>query len=169
MTDTSSERSSSRGWQAAGRKAELRIHWVNVGKGQASHIAALELAYEDEADVLCIQEPYTCNDTKTQNHPGYDCYAPTSSWGYGNSAQKEAERPRVLTYVRKEDDLQTQQRQSLGNRNILWIEVNDYLILNIYQQPRREDTLNYVINLSPPTKCVVGGDFNVQHDMFEPG
>ncbi|EDN09820.1 predicted protein [Histoplasma mississippiense (nom. inval.)] len=29
--------------------------------------------------------------------------------------------------------------------------------------------MDYLINLSPPARCLIGGDINVQHDAFEPG
>ena len=29
-------------------------------------------------DVICVQEPASYPGTKTQNHPGYDCYAPVT-------------------------------------------------------------------------------------------
>ena len=31
------------------------------------------------------------------------------------------------------------------------------------------EVIDYVTHLSPPSKCLVGGDFNAWHDMFEPG
>ena len=118
-------------------------------------------------DVICVQEPYTHPGTKTQNHPGYDCYAPVDSWD--SVEQREAERPRVMTYVRKGAGLRTQQRRPIHSRDLLWIDVNGYAILNAYRQPLSPDVIDYVTHLAPPANCLVGGDFNVWHDTFEPG
>ena len=62
----------------AGR--DLQVCWANVAKGQPSHITILQVAFTEKIDVICIQEPSTYPGTRTQNHPGYDCYAPIESW-----------------------------------------------------------------------------------------
>ena len=123
--------------------------------------------------MICIQEPSTYPGTRTQNHPGYDCYAPIESWESTDATQREAERPRVITYVRKGAGLRTQQRCLIHNRDLLWLDVNGYAILNVYRMPVREpvpnDIIHYITHLSPPPSCLIGGDFNALHDMFEPG
>ena len=120
-------------------------------------------------DVICIQEPFTFPGTKTQNHPGYDCYAPVSFWDSIDAAQREAERPRVMTYVRKGVGLRTQQRRPICSRDLLWIDVNGFAILNVYRQPLSLEVIQYITHLVLPSNCLVGGDFNVRHDIFEPG
>jgi hypothetical protein len=70
-------------------------------------------------DVVCVQEPYTAPGTRTQNHPSYDYYAPIDSWDSTEEAQREAERPRVMTYVRKGAGLRTQQRRPIQSRDLL--------------------------------------------------
>ena len=62
------------------RNRDLQVCWANVGKGAPSHITILQTAFTENMDVVCIQEPYTHPGTKTQNHPGFDCYAPVDSW-----------------------------------------------------------------------------------------
>jgi hypothetical protein len=52
---------------------------------------------------------------------------------------------------------------------MLWIDVNSFAILNIYRQPLSLQVLEYVTHLTPPSNCLIGGDFNAWHDMFEPG
>ena len=73
-----------------------------------------------------------------------------------------------MTYVRKGAGLKTQQRRPIHSRDMLWLDVNGYSILNVYRQPFQLEVIEYVTHLSPPTKCLVGGDFNAWHDMFEP-
>lgn len=78
-----------------------------------------------------------------------------------------------MTYVRKGAGLRTQQRCPIHNRDLLWLDVNGYAILNVYRIPVREpvpnDIIHYITHLSPPPSCLIGGDFNAPHDMFEPG
>jgi ribonuclease HI len=120
-------------------------------------------------DVVCVQEPFTFPGSRTQNHPGYDCYAPVDSWDSEDPEEREAERPRVMTYVRKGAGLKTQQRRLIHSRDMLWIDVNGYAILNAYRQPLSLEVIDYVTHLAPPSNCLVGGDFNSWHDTFEPG
>ena len=60
-------------------------------------------------------------------------------------------------------------RLLLDNRDLLWVNVNIISILNVYTQPKILHVLGYVTHLTPPQCCVVGEDFNVKHDAFEPG
>jgi hypothetical protein len=74
-----------------------------------------------------------------------------------------------LTYIRKSLDLRIQQRHSVHSKDLLWLDVNSYLILNTYRQPGTDLVIDYVTKLVPPSRCIVEGDFNVHHDFFEPG
>jgi len=146
----------------------LTVAWANVRKQRDSHIIILQLCFSERIDVICVQEPSVYLDSKTQNHPGYDLYAPVPTWGEGTEREREAQRPRVMTYVRKGKGLVTEQRQSIS-RDLLWVVVNDRPILNLYRQPTTPQVIDYIKNLVPPENCLIGGDFNVQHDMFNPG
>src|ERR1700712_862282 len=150
-------------------RTDLDVCWANVGKGQPKHIAILDSCFREKIDVLCVQEPWTAPGTRIQNHPAYDLYAPIDSWDETDPLLAEAQRPRVLTYVRKGAGLKPQQRRSIKNRDLLWLNVNTYSILNVYRQPNTNAVLDYVIHLEPPPNCLIGGDFNVWHDTFEPG
>jgi hypothetical protein len=96
-------------------------------------------------------------------------YAPADSWDWQNLDQKEEVRPKVLTYVRKSTDIKAQQSRPLKSNDLLWLNVNRFSILNIYRQPGNDIVLNYIINLDPLDKCLVGGDFNAYYDHFKPG
>ncbi|KAI0992832.1 hypothetical protein K3495_g15351, partial [Podosphaera aphanis] len=110
------------------------------------------------------------NNSRTQTHPGYDLYAPVDSWGMdGTNCALMDERPRVLTYTKKGAGLYVQQRRPVQSRDLLWITVNDYHILNAYRQPTTNEVIDYVTHLAAPNNCLVGGDFNVHHAIFEPG
>jgi ribonuclease HI len=148
---------------------DLLICWANVGKIGPAHNSILNVALEEGIDVLCVQEPWTETGTKTQTNPAFYLYAPVDSWDWEDLEQKELARPRVLTYVRKSPDLGIQQRRPIQSRDLLWLNVNGYSILNAYRQPGTDSVIDYVTKLVPPPKCLIGGDFNVHHDFFEPG
>ena len=74
-----------------------------------------------------------------------------------------------MTYMRKSPNLRIQQRRLIQSRDLLWLNVNGYSILNAYRQPSTNLVIDYVTKLVPPPKCVIGGDFNVHYDFFEPG
>ena len=149
------------------RPRDLRIGWVHVGKRSPCHIAALQIAYDNDLDVLCVQEPYTCNNTRTSTHPGFSHHQPVHEWI--NPFQERGTRPRVMTYTRIGAELQLAPRLSLENRDLLWIDVNGISILNVYRQPQDPYVIEYTTHLTPPPRCVAGGDFNAKHDTFEPG
>lgn len=146
---------------------DLQVLWANVARGDP-HDVVLNAGFSAGMDVLCIQEPWTGAGTKTKTHNAYDLYAPIPSWDKTGPGEHLAERPRVLTYVRKGSGLRTEQRQLMGSRDMLWIDVNGYSILNIYRDKNLDDVMDYVTHLTPTAKCLVGGDFNCQHEMFEP-
>ena len=151
------------------KQRDIQICWANVGKSTSCHITLLQIAYTEGIDIICVQEPFTFPGSRTQNHPGYDCYAPVDSWNSKHAETREAERPRVMTYIRKGAGLKTQQRRPIQSRDLLWLDVNNFPILNAYRQPTTNQVIDYVAHLAPPSNCVVGGDFNAWNDMFEPG
>jgi hypothetical protein len=148
---------------------DLRVGWANVGKSQPCHITILHLGHTEKLDILCIQEPWTSTGTRTQNHPGYDCYAPVDTWETDDIVAWEARRPRVMTYIRKGAGIRTQQRRSVQSRDLLWVEANGFSILNVYRCLHTVEALDYTTHLAVEAETLVGGDFNVRHEMFEPG
>src|SRR5579871_4856543 len=129
------------------KNRDLQVCWANTGKGMPSHTTILHIADTEKIDVVCIQEPWTLPGSKTQNHPAYDCYAPTDSWDSEDLDQREAERPRVMTYARKGASLKTQQRRPIHSRDMLWLDVNGYPILNVYRQPLKLEVIDYITHL----------------------
>jgi hypothetical protein len=94
--------------QQPSKSRDLQVYWANTSKGMPLHTTILHTAATEKIDVVCIQEPWTLPGSKTQSHPGYDCYAPIDSWDSEDLDQREAERPRVMTYIRKGASLKTQ-------------------------------------------------------------
>ena len=138
--------------------------WANIGKGFEHHVTLLQQAFEEKSDVVCIQEPWTGHNSRTQSHPGFDLYTPVDNWGNDDLTLREKERPRVLTYVRRGAGLKTQQKRPVQSRDLLWVEVNGFSILNVYRIsiPGEMDEMDYVIGLQPLGNCLVGGDLNAQ-------
>ncbi|RAL59631.1 hypothetical protein DID88_006490 [Monilinia fructigena] len=147
----------------------ITVAWANVGKGAGAHSVLLQLAYENGVDVVCVQEPWSSPGTKTQNHPAYECYAPYDSWEAEEATEREAERPRTMSYIRRGAAIQAQQRRGERNRDVVWLEVNGYHIVNIYREPNTMAMINYTIGIIPGPRTLVGGDFNAKHDTYEPG
>ncbi|RAL58155.1 hypothetical protein DID88_002359 [Monilinia fructigena] len=147
----------------------LKVAWANVGRSGPAHIALLQLAFEEGADVVCVQEPSVYPGTRTQNHPAYECYAPVDAWERVLTAEREAERPRAMSYTRKAANLITQQRRNGDDRDIVWLEVNGFHIVNVYREPSTRRIIDYITSIQVPPNFLIGGDFNAKHDMFEPG
>jgi hypothetical protein len=74
-----------------------------------------------------------------------------------------------MTYVRKDYRLKSEVIFLRINRDLLWVKVNSYLILNVYQQPASNGALQYVTSCTPPPLSIVGGDLNARHPAFELG
>ncbi|KAF2844196.1 hypothetical protein T440DRAFT_410672, partial [Plenodomus tracheiphilus IPT5] len=83
-------------------------------------------------DVVCVQEPFTCANSKTSTHPGYRHLAPISTWD--TPSAPGSARPRVMTYIRKGHHIRLQTRESLNHQDLLWTVVNGVAILNCYRQ-----------------------------------
>ena len=155
------------GANALNRNSQLRISWMNVARSSPCHIAALQLSWDAEIDIICVQEPFTMVGTRTSTHPGYHLISPVISWNDPHTLEQD--RPRVLTYIRKVPGLSAEIVHPRLSRDLLWVKANGYRILNFYRQPLDHSTLDYIASLTPPPNCVIGGDLNARHEMFEPG
>lgn len=61
------------------RPGDLTVSWSNVGRRSDCHDASLSLAFDEQIDVVCVQEPWTGNGLKTKSHSGYHKYAPVDT------------------------------------------------------------------------------------------
>lgn len=160
----------------APKQSGLTIVWVNVGKGPQTHAILMDECARRGADIVNVQEPWTGHDSKTIRHGEYDLFAPVTSWGGDTTrqdnrarAQLQTNRPRALTYVRKDVQLRATQTALSGCRDIVWIDVNGVEVCNIYRAPGCEDALKELLDCQPRAKSVVGGDFNLVASVCEPG
>ena len=145
------------------KERELLVAWCNVAKGRAQHITLLQLCWARGVDVVHVQEPSVGKDTTTQNHPGYESYAPMDSWN------GLLDGPRVMSYVRRGKRINAQQKRPIDTRDINCLVVNGRLMMNIYRCPRTDPVLDFAINFDYRPNSIVGGDWNLCHPMFEPG
>lgn len=92
----------------------------------------------------------------------YDKYSPVTSW------DRKERGPRILLYVKQ--GLQAEQKLTIpGTRDVLWVEVNGFPVIACYRQPRTDTVIDYLTNLQVPPNCLIGGDLNAQHLIFDPG
>lgn len=81
----------------------------------------------------------------------------------------EEDRPRVMTYVRKKSRLGITLRRPVVSRDLLWLEINGYSILNYYRAPGDATVVDFLTELDPPPNCLAMGDANAKHPDWEPG
>ncbi|OWT42476.1 reverse transcriptase [Pochonia chlamydosporia 170] len=144
----------------------LKIFQANVDKGEGAHCAALQLAFQEGYNIVLIQEPNTSYNAqkglcRTQHHPGFLCFSPVDSW------TNNITRPRVLTYVRIARNIQAEQLLPARHRDLLWVKVNGTVILNIYNRPEEETSLDVIESWTPPNRCIVAGDMNAFHPSWQ--
>jgi hypothetical protein len=143
----------------------LRVFQANVAKASPGHDCALALADSERFDIVLLQEPWTtARDSKclTKTHPAYDTFSPVDSWD-------ESARPRVVTYVRKGGDLLLNQMRPSSSRDILWLVVNNIVVVNFYRQPGLDDALDELLKWIIPSSCLIAGDFNEKHLTWQSG
>ena len=62
---------------------QLSILQINVDKGATQYDIALSSAYNEQTDVVLIQEPYISRDLSRRipkRHPSYNCFTPIDDW-----------------------------------------------------------------------------------------
>ncbi|KAJ3499512.1 hypothetical protein NLG97_g286 [Lecanicillium saksenae] len=134
--------------------------------GRRDDDCALALADAEKYDVVLLQEPWTARrDTRclTKTHPAYDTFSPIDSWENNDT------RPRVMTYVRRDERLRADQQRPVSTRDIIWITINDTVIVNFYRQPDTNIALDTLLSWQAPRKCLVAGDFNARHHSWQTG
>jgi hypothetical protein len=158
----------------------LTVLQINVGKGSSQYEIALSHAFSEKIDILLVQEPYIYRDLTrriTTRHPAYKCFTPIDDW--------TTERPRVLSYIRKQARLQTIQlcplaADSPARPDTLFLHITNpagatLLLVNAYNAPpgliRPNETVNALTQLPvslflQPTLLV--GDFNLHYLLWQP-
>jgi hypothetical protein len=160
--------------------SQLTILQINVDNGALQHEIALSSAYDEQIDVVLIQEPYISRDLSrriTKRHPSFNCFTPIDDWA--NS------QPRVLTYIRKGAGLRTTQiRPDIPDQtalpDLLFLQIQapsgqSLLILNVYNAPPgciRPGLAAQALTSLPPAflsqPLFLAGDLNLLHRSWQP-
>ncbi|KAE8218636.1 hypothetical protein CF326_g9121, partial [Tilletia indica] len=149
---------------------------ANVGRSGPTTEAVLQLAYENGADVIFLQEPGVWYNAETdlyvpKAHPAFAVFVPQPV---------ATKRPRAITYVREDqlDRLRVTQRQDLlakDTADVVSLQIRGLTgphlhLVNVYNAPRGEkDQAEGVRTLTGSRwdeaheAVLVGGDFNA-HD-----
>ena len=156
--------------QTAGKtRRALRTMQANVGRGGPNHDLALTLAFDDNCDLLLVQEPWVHTDLenrKTKTHPGFEVFSPLTTW---------TSRPRVLTYVRKGRGLEPGQPIADISRDALLVALTAFntplLIWNIYNAPQgcegAGEGLQAMLQHGQQPPVLAAGDFNIRHPLWD--
>ena len=160
--------------------SQISILQINVNKGAIQHEIALSTAYNEQIDVVLIQEPYISRDLPrriTKRHPSFNCFTPIDDWT--NS------QPRVLIYIRKSAGLRTTQIRpdtldQAALPDLLFLQIQapssqSLLIINVYNAPLgsiRPGLAAQALTLLPPSflsqPLFVAGDLNLLHRSWQP-
>lgn len=68
-----------------------------------------------------------------------------------------------MTYVKIDNKIQAEQVTPAKHQDLLWVRVNGVTVLNVYNRPEVESTLEVLEEWTPPEKCVIAGDMNASH------
>ncbi|KAH8656471.1 Endonuclease/exonuclease/phosphatase [Ilyonectria robusta] len=74
-----------------------------------------------------------------------------------------------MTYVRRDSKLSADQNRPYQSRDILWLTVNDTIIVNFYRQNDERDALDTLLQWPIRDRCLVAGDFNARHHTWQTG
>lgn len=100
-----------------------------------------------------------------KRHPDYEIFSPTEDWNT---------RPRVMTYVRKNENLNVYQILSCDTPDICWIKLKGTIpplkIFNVYR-PQKEAVGGAVITAlktwQVPSNSIVAGDSNLRYTLWD--
>ncbi|CCU81843.1 endonuclease/reverse transcriptase [Blumeria hordei DH14] len=131
----------------------LKIVSANVSRRAQVHELALNKASLASADIVLIQEPYIYSDRArriTKHHPSFETFSPIDDW--------TSSRPRVMSYVRKNACLCSEQGYTAFS--------SDMLLLRIISS----SAFSILFTLSPSLSKAIclSGDFNLHHTRWQP-
>ncbi|CCU81551.1 endonuclease/reverse transcriptase [Blumeria hordei DH14] len=138
----------------------LKIVSANVGRGAQAHELALNEASLASADIVLIQEPYIYSDRArriTKRHPSFETFSPIDDW--------TSSRPRVMSYVRKNACLCSEQGYTASSSDMLLLR-----IISSSEGPTSNSVLDSLYSLTLPFEgnLLISGDFNLHHTRWQP-
>lgn len=161
------------------KTSSIHILSVNVGRSSSAHQIALSTSFQNNIDILLVQEPYIFKDISrriTCKHPSHECFTPTDNW---------STRPRVLTYTRINSAISfVQERpqpnivQGAGDVIFLTFKASGLpptQIVNVYNAPPGATNpgagLSFLISIPENSfhrNIILAGDFNLHHHLWHP-
>lgn len=151
-------------------KTSLKVFQANVGKSRPAHRLMLQLAQQQGADIVMIQEPACWYDDRKQisrtiTFPGFACHSPVDRW---DNARRAC--PRVLTYVSLKLGVKVSPFAPFQSRDALFLQCNGRVtIANLYRQPADHTLFQQLSAWHPPEGTFIAGDFNAHHRLWQPG
>ena len=162
---------------------DIQIIQANLMKSSTITESLLELAIEQDIDILLIQEPRIISTTgnngevsfRSINHAAYTQLLPI----YHSSSTETRIQPRTMAYIKRNINIQICLRSDLcADPDCMVLQVStagsEFFLYNIYNQasqhgrsqPRTfERTMLYNQLLTP---CIISGDFNMHHYSWDP-
>lgn len=148
----------------------FHIVHCNTQRSATKHRLLLDLAFRNNIDCICVQEPWVnkkLDEKKTQSHQAYTTISPTKTWEF---------RPRVITYVRKHIDisqelLRGREHPDICRTSLKLPTAQKISITNLYNARENSERPNEALNILQQTPCnrrhIVCGDFNIHHPVWD--
>ena len=127
-------------------KQKLAFIQHNANWSSPAHYSILQMAFENNTDIVLIREPSVVKDRRGGNffcisHPSFHLITPVPP----QTANTITIHPRTLTYIRQNIDLEFTPRYDLCNDPDMQIielvdKIQRFFIINIYNEKQRPDT-----------------------------
>jgi ribonuclease HI/endonuclease/exonuclease/phosphatase family metal-dependent hydrolase len=157
-----------------GRDDTLRIASANVNRCNKNHTATLQAAFEQNIDILLIQEPWIHKREPqrriTKWADAFETLLPVSDWTINN--------PRVMTYIRRErlalqatTDPSFPEHPDVMAVNIAGVTHGAVRLFNVYNAGRGSERAGEAATLlrthgKAEEAEVYAGDFNMHHENW---
>ncbi|EFZ03294.1 Reverse transcriptase [Metarhizium robertsii ARSEF 23] len=134
-------------------------HFYITGKG-ASQTATNQ---NSTINTSTTKNPYFTIKKQFRPQPRTDDIEPPSE-ATARESPSEATSREIIEVHRK---IHAEQLLPARHRDLLWVQVNGTTILNIYNRPEEETSLDIIESWTPPNRCVVAGDMNAFHPSWQ--
>ena len=131
----------------------IKFMVTNTARGGPTHDTALNVAADNHANVILLQEPWywrrPAGDLVTKTHPRYRLYEPTN----------RDKRARAVLYV---DKKLSAEQEGLDTPDAVAVRLQNLVIVSAYNAP--DDAGHHLVQILPRNQTlVVGGDLNAHH------
>jgi exonuclease III len=148
---------------------DVRVLQINTQRSPRVHATALQLAHENNIEVICIQEPWIGEEEnrKTQTHPGFNIYAPVGDWNT---------RPRTMTYIKRGLGASQKMLESEEHPDLCIVTLGTSCgpidVINVYNagpgSERTNEAVELLMKYQSHGNALICGDFNLHHRYWDP-